>query len=99
LPSEVEDVISVCRDNGFVAPTLYQGNYSAVARKQEVELFPVLRKHGIALNACSALVRGFLAKAAKDFEGYIGRFDAGNPVDGVYMALYKRPAFLEALSD
>lgn len=99
LPSEVEEVVRVSKENGFVVPTVYQGNYSAIARKQEVELFPVLRKHGIAFNAYSPLAGGFLTKTAKDFEGSVGRFDPANPIGDLYTTLYKKPAFLAALGD
>ncbi len=99
LPGEVEEVIRVSKENDFVAPTVYQGNYSAVARRQEVEPFPLLRKHGITFNAYSPLAGGFLTKTAKDFEDHIGRFDPVNPIGGRYITLYKKPAYLAALDD
>lgn len=99
LASEVEEVIRVSKANGFVQPTVYQGNYSAVARKQELELLPVLRKHGIAFNAYSPLAGGFLTKTGKDFEGPVGRFHSSNPIGELYMTLYKKPKFLAALED
>jgi len=98
LPSEVEEVIRVAKDRGFVPPTVYQGNYSLVARKQESELFPLLRRHGISFNAYSPLAGGFLTKSAKDFDGPVGRFNASNPLGERYMTLYKKPAFIAALN-
>jgi aflatoxin B1 aldehyde reductase len=38
---------------GYVKPSVYQGQYNLLARKGEVDLLPVLRKHGIAYYAYS----------------------------------------------
>jgi aryl-alcohol dehydrogenase-like predicted oxidoreductase len=97
---EVEQAVQIAKEKGFVLPTVYQGNYSLIARKQETGLFPMLRKHGIAFNAYSPLAGGFLTKTVKDFaDGPVGRFDPSNPIGGLYLTLYKKPTFLEALSD
>ena len=45
---EVAEIVGICRANGWVQPTVYQGIYNAVQRKVEPELFPCLRKYGIA---------------------------------------------------
>lgn len=57
---QVKEVISICEKNGYVMPTVYQGNYNAVSRKAEDELFPLLRKHNIAFYAYSPIGGGFL---------------------------------------
>lgn len=44
---EVEEAVTMCKEKGWVVPTVYQGLYNAVARNGEDKLFPVLRKHGI----------------------------------------------------
>ncbi|MCI2435640.1 aldo/keto reductase, partial [Listeria monocytogenes] len=46
LGHEVDEMVRVAKENGFVVPSVYQGNYSAVARRTEAEVLPVLRKHG-----------------------------------------------------
>ncbi|CAP62323.1 uncharacterized protein PODANS_0_170, partial [Podospora anserina S mat+] len=98
LPIEVEEVVRIAKARGFVLPTVYQGNYSLIARKQEAHLFPVLRKHGMSFNAYSPLAGGFLTKSPRDFDdGPVGRFDPSNPIGGLYVTLYKKPAFLAAL--
>ncbi len=45
---EVAEMVYICRQNGYIQPTAYQGIYNAVHRKVEPELFPCLRKFGIA---------------------------------------------------
>jgi aflatoxin B1 aldehyde reductase len=48
---EIEKVVQICEENGYVKPTVYQGHYNAIARAAEKDLVPVLRKHGIAFYA------------------------------------------------
>ncbi|KAF7557607.1 hypothetical protein G7Z17_g540 [Cylindrodendrum hubeiense] len=97
LTNEVEDVIRVATEKGYVLPTVYQGNYSAVARKVEDTLFPLLRKHNIAFYAYSPIAGGFLAKTrAQVLEG-AARFDPESPVGKIYSTLYNKPTFLDAL--
>lgn len=48
---EVEQIVQICQENGYCKPRVYQGQYNAVVRSGEKELFPVLRKHGIAFYA------------------------------------------------
>lgn len=50
-PEEVEKIVSICAENGYVKPTVYQGQYNAVVRGGEKHLFPVLRKHKMAFYA------------------------------------------------
>jgi aryl-alcohol dehydrogenase-like predicted oxidoreductase len=55
LPEEVSDVIRICKENGYVLPTVYQGNYNAVARHSETTLLPILRENNIAFYAYSPI--------------------------------------------
>jgi len=48
---EVERICAICEERGFVKPTVYQGQYNPVVRGAERDLFPVLRRHGIAFYA------------------------------------------------
>ena len=45
---EVAEMAGICRARGYVQPAVYQGIYNAIHRKVEPELFPCLRKFGIA---------------------------------------------------
>jgi aflatoxin B1 aldehyde reductase len=71
----VQEVYDHCKENGYVLPTVYQGNYSAVARKQDTLLFPLLRKLGISFYAYSPIAGGFLTKTKQQIEEGAGRFD------------------------
>ena len=48
---EVERIVEICEENGYVKPSVYQGQYNPIVRSGEKELLPILRKHGIAFYA------------------------------------------------
>lgn len=50
-PEEVEQIVKICEEKGYVKPTVYQGQYNAIVRGGEKDLFPVLRKLKIAFYA------------------------------------------------
>lgn len=45
-------MVMLCRANGWIQPTAYQGVYNAIHRAVEPELFPCLRKYGISFYEC-----------------------------------------------
>lgn len=94
---DVEKIHSYAKSKGYVLPTVYQGNYNAVARKSEDKLFPLLRKLGFSFYAYSPIAGGFLAKSVKDIENGSGRFDPNHPVGQLYLKLYNKPSLLKAL--
>lgn len=98
---KVEDVQKVydhCKENSYVLPSVYQGNYSAVARLQETVLFPTLRKLGIAFYAYSPIAGGFLTKTKQQVLDGAGRFDKSTPIGKMYSEMYSKPEYLEALA-
>ena len=97
-PADVQKVYDVCKANNFVLPTVYQGNYSAVARGQEDRLLPLLRKLGIAFYAYSPIAGGFLTKSREQIEGGKTRFSA-DQMYGLYHKMYVKDAFLKALGE
>ncbi|KAK3639879.1 hypothetical protein LTR56_010230 [Elasticomyces elasticus] len=95
---DVQKVYDHCKENGYPLPSVYQGNYSAVARKQEELLFPTLRKLGIAFYAYSPMAGGFLTKTKQDIQDGKGRFGTDTPLGQMYHGMYSKPAYLEALA-
>jgi aflatoxin B1 aldehyde reductase len=93
---QVQEVYDVCKSKGYVLPTMYQGNFSPVARHLETLLFPTLKKLGIAFYAYSPIAGGFLTKSAKQLDDGAGRFNAA-AVGGLYSKLYDSPTMREAL--
>ncbi|KAF1984261.1 aldehyde reductase [Aulographum hederae CBS 113979] len=101
LPSEVRAVHTLCTQQNFVLPTVYQGNYSPVARKTETLLLPTLRELGMSFYAYSPLAGGFLTKTPEQLStpAGAGRFDAATPLGKMYRGMYLRPSYLAALSE
>ncbi|KAJ7829181.1 aldehyde reductase [Mycena olivaceomarginata] len=88
-PADVQRVYDIAKAKGYPLPTVYQANYSAVARKAETELVPTLRKLGIAFYIYSPIAGGLLTKTAQQLrEG--GR-------EGLYGGLYNKPSYYKAL--
>ncbi|KAH9483766.1 Aldo-keto reductase [Psilocybe cubensis] len=44
---EVAEIVGICKANGYIQPSAYQGIYNAIHRAVEPELLPCLRKFGI----------------------------------------------------
>ncbi|KAF4995352.1 hypothetical protein FDECE_12844 [Fusarium decemcellulare] len=95
LAQEIEEIIQVAKDNGFVVPSVYQGNYSAVARRADDEIFPTLRRHSIPFYAYSPIAGGFLSKSKAALTE--GRFSKDNPFANIYHGMYNRPSLVAAL--
>lgn len=96
LAEDVQKVYDHCKEKGYILPTVYQGNYSPVARRQETLLFPTLRKLGISFYAYSPLAGGFLTKTAQQIADGVSRF-RDDALRGMYKRMYVKPALVNAL--
>ncbi|CCO28059.1 hypothetical protein BN14_02051 [Rhizoctonia solani AG-1 IB] len=79
---EVAEIVTLCRANGWVQPTVYQGIYNAVHRAVEPELLPCLRKFGIAFYLYNPLCGGWLTGRYKYMNAQPeagSRFDPNRP--------------------
>jgi aflatoxin B1 aldehyde reductase len=94
--AQLQSVYDICKEKGYMLPTMYQGNYSPVARHLESLLFPTLKKLGIAFYAYSPIAGGFLTKSASDLDSGAGRFNV-QAIGGLYSKLYDSPTMREAL--
>ena len=47
----LEELIQICKDNNYVKPYVYQGQYNVICRRIETTLFPVLRANGMVFAA------------------------------------------------
>ncbi|KAI0827811.1 hypothetical protein F5Y06DRAFT_302420 [Hypoxylon sp. FL0890] len=92
---EVQRFIDICEERGFVKPTVYQGQYNAIVRGGEKELFPVLRKHGIAFYAYSPAAAGIFAGTHKQIKAG-SRYDQSHFLGRIYSRFYLKPSILEA---
>lgn len=95
---EVEEAVRIAKENNYVVPSVYQGLYSAVTRRQEEELFPTLRKLGIAFYAYSPLAGGFLVKSKEQIlNNPKGRWDPNTLSGKIFAHVYGKPDLLDSL--
>ncbi|KAK9242250.1 NADP-dependent oxidoreductase domain-containing protein [Lipomyces tetrasporus] len=97
---QVQEVYDVMSAKGYVLPSVFQGNYNAVARSYDSELIP-LGKIGMKFYAYSPIAGGFLVKSSEAIETGVegGRWDKESPAGQLYRKLYNRPKLLTALDD
>ncbi|MCJ1405181.1 hypothetical protein MMC11_008407 [Xylographa trunciseda] len=97
-PEEVEEIVGICKKNGWVRPSVYQGHYNAITRLSEDELLPTLRKHGISYYVYSPSGGGiFSGKVNKDsINVHGGRFDSNSRIGKIYGSLYLKEGLLTA---
>ena len=60
--SEVQSIYEICKKEGYVLPSVYQGCYNPLTRTMEDQLLPTLRKYGMAFYAFSPLAGSFFSK-------------------------------------
>ncbi|PYI19330.1 putative aldehyde reductase [Aspergillus violaceofuscus CBS 115571] len=98
--AETKEVLRLCQEHDYVRPTVYQGNYNAISRLIETDLFPLLREHGIRFYAYSPIAGGFLTKTSEQLRnasGSNGRWDPDSGFGKVYRGLYMKPEMLKVL--
>ncbi|KAJ7359418.1 NADP-dependent oxidoreductase domain-containing protein [Mycena albidolilacea] len=96
---DVQRVYDIAQEKGYPLPTVYQANYSAVARRAENELVPTLRKLGIAFYVYSPITGGLLTKSVQQLRDGTkeGRFAPGHMLRPLYDGLYNKPSYYTAL--
>ncbi|KAJ7026866.1 Aldo/keto reductase [Mycena alexandri] len=97
---EVAEIVGICKQHGYVQPSVYQGIYNAIHRGVEPELFPALRKFGIAFYEFNPLAGGFFTNryaSAEDSVEKGSRFDPELRQGKNYRDRYWKPAYFAAL--
>ncbi|KAJ7174871.1 aldehyde reductase [Mycena filopes] len=99
--ADVQRAYDICKANNYPLPAVFQGNYSALARRNEDTLVPTLRKLGMAFYVYSPIAGGLLTKTAAQLreggEGS-GRFaKQGEGKGALYVQLYNKPSYYKAL--
>ncbi len=89
---QVAEVVEICRRNGWMEPTVYQGMYNALTRDVERELFPCLRNYGISFYAYNPLAGGLLTGKYRSIDDFPddGRFALNDSYQNRY---WKRDYF------
>ncbi|KAH6880360.1 NADP-dependent oxidoreductase domain-containing protein [Thelonectria olida] len=92
---EVQRFVDICEEHGFIKPSVYQGQYNPIVRGGEKELFPILRRNGIAFYAYSPAAAGFFAGNHKQVRAG-GRYDQSLLAGGLYSKFYLKPSIISA---
>lgn len=97
---EVAEIVSICRHNNWIVPTVYQGMYNATTRQVETELLPCLRYFGLKFYAYNPLAGGLLTGKYhyqdKDGSQPEGRF-FGNSWAAAYRDRYWNESHFQAI--
>ena len=93
---QVAEIVEICRSEGWIEPTVYQGMYNALTRDVERELFPCLNNYGISFYAYNPLAGGLLSGKhqsvdALPTEGRFASFDG-------YQSRYWKPAYFDVVN-
>ncbi|KAL8800602.1 MAG: hypothetical protein Q9182_005064 [Xanthomendoza sp. 2 TL-2023] len=101
LAPDVQKIHDIQTAKQSILPTVYQGNYNAVARRNELDLIPLLRKLNMNFYAYSPIAGGFLAKDMTQIKSNLteGRFSGKSLSGEMYQALYGKDLMYEALDD
>jgi aflatoxin B1 aldehyde reductase len=93
---QVAEAMEICKQEGWVAPSVYQGMYNALTRDVERELLPCLANYDIAFYAYNPLAGGLLSGKYQSIDTLpeSGRFAS---FDG-YQARYWKSAYLDEIN-
>jgi len=89
--------LGLCDEKGYTKPKVYQGQYNILAREAESDLFPLLRKHGIAFAAYSPLASGLLTGSFSQGAGGGMRFSGGGAISDAVRAWSDKPEMHDAI--
>ncbi|OBZ74930.1 Aflatoxin B1 aldehyde reductase member 3 [Grifola frondosa] len=98
---EVAEIVGICKANGYIQPTAYQGLYNAIHRKVEPELFPCLRKFGISFYEFNPLGGGFFTGRYHSSNESVepgSRFDPTVGQGKTYRTRYWNEAYFKAVA-
>ncbi|TVY51230.1 Oxidoreductase sirO [Lachnellula cervina] len=96
-PQQVEKCYDYAKSKGYILPTCYQSIYGLVSRKNEKELFPLLRRLGISIQAYSPLASGFLIRTPEDVRAGVGNFDPSTVLGKILQDMYATDSLLDYL--
>lgn len=84
---EVEEIHGICKTNGWLVPTVYQGGFNPLSRTAETALFPTLRKLGMAFYGYSPLAGGYFSRPTEQLRNPPagGRMDQMKVFSNIYV--------------
>ncbi|KAF7539751.1 hypothetical protein G7Z17_g12346 [Cylindrodendrum hubeiense] len=96
---EVAEVISICKYNKWVKPSVYQGMYNCITRSIEPELLVACRRYGLDVVVYNPIAGGLLSGKikSKDMVVESGRFSLDSSSGQAYRDRYYRDSTFKAL--
>ncbi|ODH48978.1 hypothetical protein GX48_04911 [Paracoccidioides brasiliensis] len=95
---EVAEIVTMCRERGWVRPTIYQAMYNAITRSIETELIPACRRYGIDVVVYNPLAGGIFSGKYKTADiPASGRFSDQASLGSNYRNRYFKDATFDAL--
>ncbi|KAI1288956.1 hypothetical protein EDD11_009488 [Mortierella claussenii] len=87
---QVTLIHELCKQNGYVLPTVYQGMYNPIARSVQKELLPCLKYHNIGFYAYNPIGGGLLSGKYKFEEDHIegARYDPSTSFGRLFRERY-----------
>lgn len=100
-PDDVQKIYDIQKAAKSVLPSVFQGNYNAVSRHIERDLFPLLRKLQMSFYAYSPIAGGFLVKNSAQLrvKDDAGRFGENARTGEMYIELYGKESLYQALDE
>jgi len=96
-PEEVEQIVKITQEKGYVRPSVYQGLYNLLVRGGEEKFFPLLRQHGIRFFAYSPLAGSFLVDSIPNYEpNSQTRFDPNTRIGKLYGDKFVKESHVKA---
>ncbi|KAL1895911.1 hypothetical protein Sste5346_005010 [Sporothrix stenoceras] len=92
-PEEVQQLLSIAQEKGYVAPSVFQGCYNPISRDIEKDLFPILRANNVSFYAYSPAAGGIFSDKKRPGN----RFESSGMVGTIYTSMYKRPSIEAAV--
>lgn len=96
---EVAEIVMMCKYNGWVRPTIYQGMYNIITRSIEPELIPACRRYGLDIVVYNPIAGGLFSGKikSKDIKPTEGRFSDKHGMGDNYRNRYFRDSTFRAL--
>lgn len=96
---EVAEIVILCKERGWVRPSIYQGMYNAITRSLEQELIPCCHRYGIDVVIYNPLAGGLFSGKIKSADiPSEGRYsDTASRMGNIYRKRYFRDATFDAL--
>eukprot|EP00055_Hartaetosiga_balthica_P001022 m.138054 g.138054 ORF g.138054 m.138054 type:complete len:319 (+) comp13018_c0_seq1:59-1015(+) len=97
---QVAQICEICKNNGYIMPSVYQGMYNGVTRQVELELFPCLRNYNISFYAYNPLAGGVLTgRYTREDDPNEGRFTSTSLWGKIYRARFWKQQLFDTVDE